>query len=322
MKTTQISLKTTQLGQTGLEITRVGFGAWALGGGDWEHGWGPQDDQQSIDAIHHALEHGINWIDTAAAYGFGHSEQIVGRALEGLAERPYVFTKCSLLEGPGRRIVHSLNRDSILREVGDSLARLGVEAIDLYQIHWPIPDADIEEGWAALADLKADGVVRHIGVSNFDADQLRRIEQIAPVETLQPQYSLIERDVERAILPYTREHEIGVIAYSPMGSGMLTGAMTRERAATLPDSDWRKHDPRFNQPQLSRNLALVERLKSVADRHDTTPGAVAVAWTLHHPAVAAAIVGFRRPDQVDAILSAADLELTDADIAEIEGSTR
>jgi aryl-alcohol dehydrogenase-like predicted oxidoreductase len=322
MKTTQISLKTTQLGQTGLEITRVGFGAWALGGGDWEHGWGPQDDQQSIDAIHHALEHGINWIDTAAAYGFGHSEQIVGRALEGLAERPYVFTKCSLLEGPGRRIVHSLNRDSILREVGDSLARLGVEAIDLYQIHWPIPDADIEEGWAALADLKADGVVRHIGVSNFDADQLRRIEQIAPVETLQPQYSLIERDVERAILPYTREHEIGVIAYSPMGSGMLTGAMTRERAATLPDSDWRKHDPRFNEPQLSRNLALVERLKSVADRHDTTPGAVAVAWTLHHPAVAAAIVGFRRPDQVDAILSAADLELTDQDIAEIEGSTR
>jgi aryl-alcohol dehydrogenase-like predicted oxidoreductase len=322
MKTTQISLKTTQLGQTGLEITRVGFGAWALGGGDWEHGWGPQDDQQSIDAIHHALEHGINWIDTAAAYGFGHSEQIVGRALEGLAERPYVFTKCSLLEGPGRRIVHSLNRDSILREVGDSLARLGVEAIDLYQIHWPIPDADIEEGWAALADLKADGVVRHIGVSNFDADQLRRIEQIAPVETLQPQYSLIERDVERAILPYTREHEIGVIAYSPMGSGMLTGAMTPERAATLPDSDWRKHDPRFNEPQLSRNLALVERLKSVADRHDTTPGAVAVAWTLHHPAVAAAIVGFRRPDQVDAILSAADLELTDQDIAEIEGSTR
>jgi aryl-alcohol dehydrogenase-like predicted oxidoreductase len=322
MNTTETSLKTTQLGQTGLEITRVGFGAWALGGGDWEHGWGPQDDQQSIDAIHHALEHGINWIDTAAAYGFGHSEQIVGRALEGLAERPYVFTKCSLLEGPGRRIVNSLNRDSILREVGDSLARLGVEAIDLYQIHWPIPDADIEEGWATLADLKADGLVRHIGVSNFDADQLRRIEQIAPVETLQPQYSLIERDVERAILPYTREHEIGVIAYSPMGSGMLTGAMTRERAATLPDSDWRKHDPRFNEPQLSRNLELVERLEGVADRHDTTPGAVAVAWTLHHPAVAAAIVGFRRPDQVDPILSAANLELTDQDIAEIEGSAR
>jgi aryl-alcohol dehydrogenase-like predicted oxidoreductase len=322
MNTTETSLKTTQLGQTGLEITRVGFGAWALGGGDWEHGWGPQDDEQSIDAIHRALERGINWIDTAAAYGFGHSEQIVGRALEGLTERPYVFTKCSMLEGPGRRIVHSLSRDSILREVGDSLARLGVEAIDLYQIHWPIPDADIEEGWAALADLKADGLVRHIGVSNFDAEQLRRIEQIAPVETLQPQYSLIERDIERAMLPYTREHEIGVIAYSPMGSGMLTGAMTRERAATLPESDWRKHDPRFNEPQLSRNLELVERLGSVADRHDTTPGAVAVAWTLHHPAIAAAIVGFRRPDQVDPILPAANLELSGQDIAEIEGSAR
>jgi aryl-alcohol dehydrogenase-like predicted oxidoreductase len=320
MQTT--TLRTTQLGHTGLEITRVGFGAWALGGGDWEHGWGPQDDEQSIAAIHHALEQGINWIDTAAAYGFGHSEQIVGRALEGLAERPYVFTKCSLLEGPGRRIVHSLNRDSILREVGDSLARLGVEAIDLYQIHWPIPDADIEEGWAALADLKAEGLVRHIGVSNFDAEQLQRIGQIAPVETLQPQYSLIERDIERAILPYAHEHGIGVIAYSPMGSGMLTGAMTRERAASLPDSDWRRHDPRFNEPQLSRNLELVDRLTAIAERHDTTPGAVAVAWALQNPAVDGAIVGFRSPEQVDPILAAAGLELTGEEIDEIEGRTR
>jgi aryl-alcohol dehydrogenase-like predicted oxidoreductase len=318
----QTALKTTQLGSTGLEITRVGFGAWALGGGNWEHGWGSQDDDASIAAIHHALEHGVNWIDTAAAYGFGHSEQIVGRALEGLAEQPYVFTKCSLLEGPGRRIMHSLNRDSILREVGDSLARLGVEAIDLYQIHWPIPDADIEEGWAALADLKREGLVRHIGVSNFDSEQLRRIEQIAPVETLQPQYSLIERDIERAVLPYTREHGIGVIAYSPMGSGMLTGAMTRERAAALPENDWRKHDPRFNEPQLSRNLELVDRLETVADRHETTPGAVAVAWTLHNPAVDGAIVGFRRPDQVDSILTAAGLELTGEEIDELEGRTR
>ena len=318
----QTALKTAQLGRTGLEITRVGFGAWALGGGDWEHGWGPQDDEESIAAINHALDRGINWIDTAAAYGFGHSEQVVGRALEGLRERPYVFTKCSLLEGPGRRVMHSLSRDSILREVGDSLARLGVEAIDLYQIHWPVPDADIEEGWSALADLKAEGLVRHIGVSNFDADQLRRIEQIAPVETLQPQYSLIERGIERQILPYAREQEIGVIAYSPMGSGMLTGAMTRERAAGLPESDWRKHDPRFNEPQLSRNLELVERLVAVADRHETSPGAVAVAWTLHNPAVDGAIVGFRRPDQVDPILAAANLELTEHDIDEIEGATR
>jgi aryl-alcohol dehydrogenase-like predicted oxidoreductase len=318
----QTQLQTTQLGHTGLEITRVGFGAWALGGGDWEHGWGPQDDEESIAAIHHALEQGINWIDTAAAYGFGHSEQVVGRALQGMSDRPYVFTKCSLLEGPGRRVVHSLKRDSVLREVGDSLARLGAEAIDLYQIHWPIPDADIEEGWAALADLKAEGLVRHIGVSNFDVEQLRRIEQIAPVETLQPQYSLIEREIERQILPYARERGIGVIAYSPMGSGMLTGAMTRERAAGLPQSDWRKHDPRFNEPQLSRNLELVERLRAVADRYDTTPGAVAVAWTLHSPAVDGAIVGFRRPDQVAPILTAANLELTEQDIDEIEGATR
>jgi aryl-alcohol dehydrogenase-like predicted oxidoreductase len=318
----QTQLQTTQLGHTGLEITRVGFGAWALGGGDWEHGWGPQDDEESIAAIHHALEQGINWIDTAAAYGFGHSEQVVGRALRGMSDRPYVFTKCSLLEGPGRRVVHSLKRDSVLREVGDSLARLGAEAIDLYQIHWPIPDADIEEGWAALADLKAEGLVRHIGVSNFDVEQLRRIEQIAPVETLQPQYSLIEREIERQILPYARERGIGVIAYSPMGSGMLTGAMTRERAAGLPQSDWRKHDPRFNEPQLSRNLELVERLRAVADHYDTTPGAVAVAWTLHSPAVDGAIVGFRRPDQVAPILPAANLELTEQDIDEIEGATR
>jgi aryl-alcohol dehydrogenase-like predicted oxidoreductase len=318
----QTALKTTQLGRTGLEITRLGFGAWALGGGDWEHGWGRQDDDESIAAIHRALEHGINWIDTAAAYGFGHSETVVGRALTGLTERPYVFTKASLLEGPDRRVVHSLARDSILREAGNSLQRLGIDAIDLYQIHWPIPAADIEEGWAALAELKEQGLVRHIGVSNFDADQLRLIQQIAPVETLQPQYSLIERDTERQILPFAKREGIGVIAYSPMGSGMLSGKMTRARLEQLPVDDWRKHDARFNEPQLSQNLQLVARLAAVADRHDTTPGAVAVAWTLRNPAVDGAIVGFRRPDQVDPILAAANLELTDEDLAEIEGRTR
>ena len=318
----QTRLKTTQLGQTGLEITRVGFGAWALGGGDWEHGWGPQDDDESIAAIHHALEQGINWIDTAAGYGFGHSEQIVGSALQGLPAPPYVFTKCSLLEGPDRRIAHSLKRDSILREAGDSLQRLGVNAIDLYQIHWPIPAADIEEGWAALAELKEQGLVRHIGVSNFSVGQLRRIQQIAPVETLQPQYSLIERGIEREILPFAEREGIGVIGYSPMGSGMLTGAMTRERVAKLPEADWRKHDARFNEPELTQNLDLVERLRTVAERHDTTPGAVAVAWTLSNSAVDGAIVGFRRPDQVDPILTATSLELSDEDLDQIEGATR
>ncbi len=317
----QTALKTTQLGQTGLNITRVGFGAWAIGGGGWEFGWGPQNDEESISAIHRALEQGINWIDTAAAYGFGRSERIVGRALQGVTERPYVFTKCSLLEGPDRTVAHSLKRDSILREADASLQRLEVDAIDLYQIHWPNPAEEIDEGWAALAELKEQGLVRHIGVSNFGVDQLRRIAQLAPVETLQPQYSLIEREIEREILPFAQRERIGVIVYSPMGSGMLSGGMTRERVERLPEDDWRKHDTRFNEPQLSRNLDLVARLAAVAERHDTTPGAVAVAWTLHNPAVDGAIVGFRRPDQVDPILTAGNLELTNRDIAEIEGST-
>jgi len=316
------AMKTTQLGQTGLEITRVGFGAWAIGGGGWEFGWGPQDDEESIAAIHYALEQGVNWIDTAAAYGFGRSERIVGRALEGLVERPYVFTKASLLEGPDRKVLHSLKRDSILREAAGSIERLGVDAIDLYQIHWPIPAEDIQEGWAALAELKEQGIVRHIGVSNFDAEQLRVIGQIAPIETLQPHYSLIEREAEQEILPFAEREGIGVIVYSPMGSGMLAGGMTRERIAGMAEDDWRKRDQQFTEPQLSRNLALVERLKEVADRHDTTPGAVAVAWTLLNPAVDGAIVGFRRPDQVAPILAAAGLELTDGDVAEIEGSPR
>jgi aryl-alcohol dehydrogenase-like predicted oxidoreductase len=317
----QTKIQTTQLGTTGLEITRVGFGAWAIGGGNWEFGWGPQVDDQSIATIHHALDRGVNWIDTAAAYGFGRSERVVGRALEGMADRPYVFTKASLLEGTDRRVVHSLRRDSILREAEASLDRLGIDAIDLYQIHWPIPETDIEEGWAALAELKEQGLVRHIGVSNFSVDQLRRIQSIAPVETLQPQYSLVERDAEDELLPYAEREGIGVIVYSPMGSGLLSGRMTRERIAGLPDDDWRKRDPRFQEPQLTRHLALVERLRAVADRHGTTPGAAAVAWTLRNPAVDGAIVGFRRPDQVDPILAAAGLELGDDEAIQLDDET-
>jgi aryl-alcohol dehydrogenase-like predicted oxidoreductase len=316
----QTELKTAQLGTTGLEISRIGFGAWAIGGGGWEFGWGPQDDEESIGAIHRALELGVNWIDTAAGYGFGRSEQIVGRALEGAADRPYVFTKCSLLEGPERKVVHNLKRESILREAQRSLERLQIDAIDLYQIHWPIPDDDIEEGWSALAELKEQGLVRHIGVSNFDVEQLRRIQSIAPVETLQPQYSLIEREPERELLPFVEREGIGVIVYSPMGSGLLTGRMTRERIQQMPADDWRKTDPRFQEPQLSRHLALVDRLKTVADRYNTSPGTVAIAWTLRHPAVDGAIVGFRRPDQVDPLIPAADLALSDDDVAEIEAA--
>jgi aryl-alcohol dehydrogenase-like predicted oxidoreductase len=314
------ALKMTQLGATGLEITRIGFGARAIGGGGWQFGWGPQDDDDSIAAIHRALELGVNWIDTAAGYGFGRSETVVGRALQGrgTGERPLVFTKASLVEGAGRTVVNNLKRDSILREADASLARLGVDAIDLYQIHWPVPAEDIEEGWSALAELKEQGLVRHIGVSNFDAEQLRRISAIAPVETLQPSYSLIDRDVEGQTLPFAEREGIGVIVYSPMGSGLLTGRMTRERIAALADDDWRKHDDRFQEPQLSRHLELVERLRTVADRYDTTPGAVAVAWTLRNPAVDGAIVGFRRPDQVAPIIAAAGIQLSDADVAEIE----
>jgi aryl-alcohol dehydrogenase-like predicted oxidoreductase len=314
-------LGTTQLGETGLEITRVGFGAWAIGGGGWEFGWGPQEDEESIQTIRRALELGVNWIDTAAAYGFGHSETVVGRALAGMTDRPLVFTKASLVEGPGGTVVHNLKRDSILAEAEGSLQRLGVDAIDLYQIHWPNPQEDIEQGWSALVELKEQGLVRHIGVSNFDVGQLQRIQDIAPVETLQPPYSLVDRQAEDTVLPFAADEGIGVIAYSPMGSGLLTGAMTRERIQGLPENDWRKHSESFQEPQLSEHLAVVERLKRVAARMDTTPGAVAVAWALRNPAVDGAIIGLRRPDQVDSILDGASIELSDADVDDIENGT-
>jgi aryl-alcohol dehydrogenase-like predicted oxidoreductase len=309
---------TVALGATGMEISRVGCGAWAIGGAGWWHAWGDQDDEQSIAAIRRAVELGVNWVDTAPIYGLGHSEEVVGRALQGLDDRPYVFTKASLYEKDGA-VAHSLERDSIRREVEASLSRLQLDAIDVYQVHWPDPDEDIEEGWTTFAELKSEGLVRHIGVSNFDVAQLRRAQAIAPVETLQPPYSLLERAIEDEILPFCEQEGIGVVCYSPMASGLLSGAMTRERIAALPDNDWRKHDARFNEPELSRNLAIVARLQTVADRHGTTPGAIAVAWTLHHPAVHGSIVGFRRPDQVEPLLAAGTIELTDDDVATITG---
>jgi aryl-alcohol dehydrogenase-like predicted oxidoreductase len=312
-------VKSAELGRTGLEISRVGVGAWAIGGAGYDWGWGSQNDEDSIAAIRHALELGVNWIDTAAQYGFGHSEQVVGRAIAGLDPRPRVFTKGGQPEGPNRTTLQSLKRDSLRRELEGSLERLGLDAVDLYQIHWPIPDEEVEEGWSTLVALKEEGLTRHIGVSNFSVAQLERAQAIAPVETLQPPYSLIHRDAEREVLPYCEEQGIGVIVYSPMGSGMLTGSMTRERAAHLPDDDWRKRSPAFQEPELSRNLELVERLRRVAKRHGVAPGAVAVAWTLHNAAVDGAITGFRRPDQVDPIVAAAGFDLSDEDVAELEG---
>jgi aryl-alcohol dehydrogenase-like predicted oxidoreductase len=315
----RLAVGTVALGATGMEISRVGYGAWAIGGAGWWHAWGDQDDEQSIEAIRRAAELGINWVDTAPIYGLGHSEEVVGRALQGLADRPYVFTKASLYEKDGA-VAHSLKRDSIRREVEASLSRLALDAIDVYQIHWPDPDEDVEEAWTTFAELKSEGLVRHIGVSNFDVAQLRRAQAIAPVETLQPPYSLIERSIEDEILPFAEREGIGVVIYSPMQSGLLSGAMTAERIATLPDNDWRKHDARFNEPELSLHMALVERLRTVADRHDTTPGAIAVAWTLTNPAVDGAIVGFRRPDQIEPLLAASTIELSDYDLATIAGA--
>ena len=313
-------LRTTRLGGTGLEITRVGFGAWALGGANYDWGWGAQDDVDSIAAVHHALEVGVNWIDTAAHYGLGHSEEVVGRALAtiGRDERPYVFTKGGQPEGPGRTTTQSLKRDSLRRELEASLSRLRLDAVDLYQIHWPLPDEEIEEGWSTLVELRNEGLARHVGVSNFGVEQLRRIQSIAPIETLQPPYSLLDPGAEEELLPLAEREGMGVLVYSPMGSGMLTGAMTRERIDSLPADDWRRRSPSFQEPQLSRNLELVERVKAVAERHGVSPGAVAVAWTLRHPAVDGAITGFRRPDQVDPIIAGANLELSDEDVAELE----
>ncbi|QYJ15210.1 Aldo-keto reductase YhdN [Rubrobacter xylanophilus DSM 9941] len=311
-----------RFGRTGMEITPVGFGSWAIGGSGWAAAWGPQDDEEAIGAIRRALELGMNWIDTAAVYGLGHSEELVARALKGVPEpeRPYVFTKCSLVWDGNGQVHNVLKKDSVKRECEDSLRRLQVDVIDLYQIHWPIPDEDIEEGWEALAELKEEGKVRHIGVSNFDVGQMERAGKIAPVETLQPPYNLIDRGVEEEILPYCRQNDIGVIVYSPMKSGLLTGKMTPERVRGLPADDWRRNHPEFNEPKLSQNLKLVAKLREIGERHGRSPGEVAIAWTLRHPAVTAAIVGGRRPEQVDGIIGAAEFRLSEEEIREIEAA--
>ena len=309
-------MQTKQFGKTGMQITPVGLGAWAIGGNHGAHGWGPQDDQESIKTIQRALDLGINWIDTATVYGLGHSEMIVGKAIKG-GERPYIFTKCSQIWDERGIVGHSLKADSIRREVEASLKRLDIDAIDLYQIHWPLPDPDIEEGWSTLAELKKEGKVRHIGVSNFNVKQLRRAEQITPVETLQPPYSLIRPDVEQDILPYCQQHTVGVIVYSPMASGLLTGAMSRERIANLPDDDWRRTNREYQEPCLSRNLALTNLLAEIGKAHHVTAAVVAIAWTLHNPAVTAAIVGSRHPGQVEETIAAAEFSLSESEYEQI-----
>ena len=314
-------METRKLGNSDLDITRVGYGAWAIGGSGWKFAWGSQDDNDSIAAIHRALELGVNWIDTAAVYGLGHSEEVVGRALKSWrGPRPYVFTKCGRSWDAQGNVGIGLRADLIRREIEDSLRRLSVDVVDLYQIHWP-PDPDsseLEEGWSTLADLKGEGKVRWIGVSNFNVQQLRRAQTIAPVTSLQPRYSLVHREIEHDMLPYCLDEGIGVIVYSPMASGLLTGAMTRERAAKLPADDWRGRHPDFTEPNLSHNLVLVERLRAIANRHNRSIGEVAIAWTLHHPAVTGAIVGARNAQQAEGVMRAGDLHLSEDEVTEIE----
>jgi aryl-alcohol dehydrogenase-like predicted oxidoreductase len=311
-------MQTRQLGKSDLYITPLGVGAWAMGGAGWLFSWSHQDDDASISAIHAALDAGMDWIDTAAVYGLGHSEEVVAKALEGRANRPYVFTKCARIWDENRQIGKSLKADSVRRECEASLRRLKVDVIDLYQIHWPEPDEDVEEGWATLARLKEEGKVRWIGVSNFNLDQLKRAQTIAPINSLQPPYSLIRREVEEAVLPYCAEQSIGVIAYSPMGSGLLTGTMTRERIADLPEDDWRRRGPQFQEPLVTRNLKIADKLKEIAARHGRSPGEVAVAWVLRNSVVTGAIVGVRSREQVAGVIGAMDFRLGEGEVNEIE----
>ena len=314
-------MQTKKLGNSDLQITRIGFGAWAAGGPGWDFSWGPQDDADSIDAIHRALERGVNWIDTAAVYGLGHSEEVVARALKDWrGAKPYIFTKCTRRWDTNRKIVHNHSAASIKEECESSLRRLQVDVIDLYQMHWPPPDngPQLEEAWQTMAELQKAGKARWIGVSNFDAAQMHRAQAIAPVTSNQPPYSIIRRAIEAENLPYCLRQGIGTISYAPMASGLLTGSMTRERAAALPPDDFRSRNPEFQEPKLSRNIELVERLKAVGTRHGRCPGEVAIAWVLKNPAITAAIVGSRSAKQMDGVIGAADLTLSTAEVSEIE----
>jgi aryl-alcohol dehydrogenase-like predicted oxidoreductase len=307
------------LGNSDLQLTSIGFGSWAIGGGDWAFAWGPQDDRDSIAAIHRAIDLGINWIDTAAVYGLGHSEEVVGRALKSASTKPYVFTKCGLRWDADRNIYRSLKAASVAEEVEAALRRLNVERIDLFQIHWPDPEGEIEEGWEALVRAKEQGKLRWIGVSNFNVEQMERIQKIGPITSLQPPYSMLRRAIEEKILPYALKNNIGVINYSPMLSGMLTGKMTPERIAAMGSDDWRRKNIEFSEPRLSKNMRLVDLLREIGDGHGVTPGVVAVSYTLHHPAITAAIVGGRSPKQVEETSAALHFKLSEEEYERING---
>jgi aryl-alcohol dehydrogenase-like predicted oxidoreductase len=310
-------MQTRKLGYSDLHLTTVGLGTWAIGG-EWQWGWGPQDDAESIAAIQRALDLGINWIDTAPAYGVGHSEEIVGRAIAGRREQVIIATKCSLVWDEGSTTTYArLKAESVRREAEDSLRRLNVDVIDLYQIHWPRPDEDVEEAWGAIADMIGEGKIRYAGASNFSVAQLKRVQAIHPVASLQPPYSMLRRDVEE-LLPYCTANDIGVVAYSPMQAGLLTGKFNKERVASLPDGDWRKQNPFFREPQISANLALVEKLRPIAERNGRPLAQLAIAWVLRRPEVTAAIVGARRPFQIEETAPAGDWTLSQEDIAEID----
>ncbi len=307
-----------KLGYTDVQFSVIGLGTWAMGGEDWKYGWGPQEDEQSIKTIHHALELGINWVDTAAVYGLGHSEEVVGKALKGMREKPFVATKCSRKSDSKGALYSELKRDSVIREAEESLKRLQVEVIDLYQIHWARPEEDIEEGWETVAQLIQEGKVRYGGVSNFEIKHMQRCQPIHPIASLQPPYNMIRRDIENEILDYCENQEIGIVCYSPLYKGLFTGKYDRQRINELPDSDHRRRDSHFQEPELSANLELVEELKKMAKARGITVAQLTIAWTLRHPQMTAAIVGGRKPEQLDETAQAGDLELSDEDIGKID----
>ena len=312
-------MQTRKLGLSDLYLTTIGLGTWAMGGGDWKFGWGPQDDTNSVNAIHAALDQGINWIDTAAIYGHGHAEEVVGKAIKGIRNEVIIATKCGRIwEGDSREIGKSLRANSIRREVEASLKRLAIEVIDLYQIHWPEPDEEIEEGWGTVAELVKEGKIRYGGVSNFSLEQLKRAQAIHPITSLQPPYSMLRREIEEEIMTYCGTNQIGIIAYSPMQAGLLTGKFTKERAAGLPESDWRSRHPFYMEPQLSINLRTIDQLRKIANEKKISLSQLSLAWVLRNKEVTSAIVGARSPQQIEETAKAGDMSMTKTEVEAIE----